>query len=88
MYDPSQQTPDMDLVVSLGVFHDTHSAAHQVKDALKNGVEKLSSDELRTALAKLQAGQRLSDAETGPDFMFAANYIDAIITVQSELASR
>ncbi len=88
MFDSSQRTPEMDVEVTLGDFHATHEAAAQARDTLKGGVAGLSTDALNVALGKLKAAQRLTDAETGPDCMFATSYLDVISIVEAELASR
>lgn len=79
---------EMSIEVTEGEFHDTHDAAHQAEELLKQGVKNLSVPELEDALQKLNAGQRLTDAETGPDAWCASNYRDSIALVETELRKR
>jgi hypothetical protein len=79
---------EMSIKVTVGEFHDTHDAAHQVEELLKHGAENLSVSELTDALQKLNAGQRLTDAETGPDAWCAHSYRDSIALAEKELRKR
>lgn len=74
--------------VTVGQFHDAHDRAHKAEKLLRKGVRNVSVEELRSALAGLQAGQRMTDAEDGPDAMFAADYTTLIRRVKRELERR
>lgn len=88
--DPSALTPEMTIEVTLGDFHATHDRAGVARERTEKGKEldKLSVPGLRQILADLRAGQRLTDAEDGPDFMFAADYSLSILAVVAELRGR
>jgi hypothetical protein len=73
-FDSSARTPEMRIDVSLGEFHSTHDRAHTAQRKVHNELSTMSTDELTTALAELQEGQRLTDAEDGDDFMYASSY--------------
>jgi hypothetical protein len=81
-------TPDMSIKISLHEFHRIHDEAWKAKDLIKTGIKELSVDQLRDAWNKLHAGQSLFNAETGPDFMYAASYHDTIALAEAELATR
>lgn len=85
---PCAETPDMSIHVSLGIFHQTHNAAINAKELLKTGIEKLSTAKLEEILSNLRAAQRLTDAETGSDFMYATSYHDEIQQVVDQLERR
>lgn len=88
MFDPSQRTPEMSIDVSLGEFHGTHDKAYKAKELVRAGPDKLSLSDLRKALAQMEAGERLSAAETGPDCMYAPDYSDEIKLAEAELERR
>ena len=73
-FDSSALTPEMRIDISLGEFHSTHDRAHTAQRKVLNKLSTMSTDELATVLADLQAGQRLTDAEDGDDFMYASSY--------------
>jgi len=73
-FNPSAQTPEMKIRVSLGEFHSTHDRAHAAQRRVLDGLSTMSTNELTNALADLQAGQRLTNAEDGNDFMYASSY--------------
>jgi hypothetical protein len=86
--DPRTETPDMNVRVSLGTFHQTHNAASDAKALLEAGIEKLSTAKLEEILANLRAAQRLTDAEAGSDFMYATSYREEIRQVVAHLELR
>jgi hypothetical protein len=87
MFGPSQRTPEMSIDISLGDFHRTHDAAHEAVSLIKAGLDQIPSEKLLDILAALRAGQALTDAETGDDFMFAASYRDEIKMVEEAMRS-
>ena len=87
-FDPSMKTPDMDIDVSLGEFHSTHDKAHEAEKITEGDLSIFDEKTLIKTLHLLQSAQALSNAETGPDMMFAANYSEAINKVREELEKR
>lgn len=84
----SELLPEMSIEITVGEFHDTHDAAIKAKDLLKTDISKLSLSNLKKALKKFEAGQELSDAETGPDFMYAPDYRAEIKLIEKEIEKR
>ena len=80
--------PEMSIEITVGEFHDTHDAAIKAKDLLKTDISKLSLSNLKKALEKFEAGQELTDAETGPDFMYAPDYRAEIKLIEKEIEKR
>ena len=87
-YDPSAQTPQMTISVTLGEFHSTHERAAAARKKVHTELSTMNVNDLKSVLTDLQAGQRLSDAEDGPDFMYASDYNDEIWVVERELDIR
>lgn len=81
-------TPDMAVKVTLADFHRTHEKAGRAGDLCEGSLKRLSPKKLRQVLADLQDAQGLSDAETGSDCMFAADYREEINRVNAELRRR
>lgn len=79
---------DMNIPVTHNEFHDTHRDAGEAKRRFEREKEHLTSDDLREIHRKLLAGQRLTDAETGPDCMFATSYHNDIRAVSEALKAR
>lgn len=77
--------PGMECKVTVSTFHNVHDMASEAQRQFKEG-KYLTKDDLRIILAKLQAGQSMSDAETGIDFMFAPRYNDDIRAVRAAIA--
>ncbi len=88
--DPNALMPEMTIKVTLAEFETTHARAGEARGRVeKRGeLDKLSIAELYQVLADLRAGQRLSDAEDGPDFEFTPSYSLAILAVLAELRRR
>lgn len=88
-FDPNELTPDMKINVTLGEFHDTHDRAGDTKEKMKKvPFAQWSKEDLEAGLAALRAAQRLTDAETSSDFMFAMGYDDEIRILKDALAQR
>jgi hypothetical protein len=80
---------DMKVEVTVGGFHRTHDVAGLAETIVAKGnLDKLLTSKLLNFLKNLEAGQRLTDAETGPDFMFAHSYTDSIRAVEKEIKRR
>jgi len=82
------QMPDMNINISVDDFHSIRNKASDARELVEKGMEKLTIKDLRDVLRALTAGQRLSNAETGSDSMFAPNYREDIDRVQNELKRR
>jgi hypothetical protein len=81
-------TPDMAVKVTISDFHRTHEKAGRAEGLVGKGAKTRSVKKLRQALAELRAAQDLSNAETGPDRMYAASYREEIKKVEAELRRR
>ena len=87
-FDPSMKTPDMSIDVSLGEFHGTHDKAREAEKIIEEDLSVFDEKTLIITLNALRTAQTLSDAETGPDMMYAPSYIEAINKVREELKKR
>ena len=84
--DGSHLTPDMNIRISLDNFHGTHAVAWKAKEKVQKGnLATWSRKKLKKARRALRAGQRLTNAESGSDAMFASSYHDEIALVEKEL---
>ena len=88
MIDRGARTPDMRIDVSLGTFHDTHDVAGEALERVRKGLKGVGRKELKELLANLEAGQDLTDAETGIDAMYAMQYNDEIKLVRQALKNK
>ncbi len=80
---------DMEIEVTFREFHKTHDAARMAENSVKDArLEEFPTEFLVQLLATLKAGQRLTDAETGPDSHYAHSYNDNICRVMEELKTR
>jgi hypothetical protein len=80
---------DMSIEITVGEFHRVHDTALEAENLVKrNKLDGLQTKELLDILSKLEAGQRLTKAETGPDMMYAHSYFDSITTVRKKIEAR
>lgn len=80
---------EMSVVVTVAKFHETHDAAIAAEASVKEGsLEALSTIQVLKLLRDLEAGQRLTNAETGPDAVFAHSYSESIDLVEREISRR
>ncbi len=81
--------PDMKVPVGANRFHGTHDTAWQAKEKVQAGnLGAWTNAELANTLSALEAGDRMSALETGPDAGDAPNYYEEIKRVQKEMARR
>lgn len=81
--------PQMKKSVAHTEFHDTHDTAEAARDYLEGkDAKSLSTRKIRQLLGDFEAAQELTDAEDGPDFMFAASYKKEIDLLRKELKRR
>ena len=87
-FDPTVSTPEMTIEVSLGQFHRTHDRARAAQKKVQSDMSAMNTAEMETALTDLRAGQRLTDAEDGADFMYADNYNQEIRLVRQAISGK
>lgn len=88
-YDPHAILTEMSVEITVGEFHRIHDIALAAETKVEaGGLDKLQTSELVSILQDLEAGQRLTKAETGPDQMYAHSYYDAIDEVKKEICKR
>lgn len=87
---PDEQVSEMKVAVTYRDFHGTHDKALAARKLVRESksLKGLETARLNEMIAHMQSGQRLTDAEDGPDFMFASDYNSEIRLCQNELASR
>ncbi|MDP2651052.1 MAG: hypothetical protein Q8O98_00505 [bacterium] len=89
MSDSNHILSEMKIEVTHGEFHRTHNIARVARDHVREeNLSRYSADELERMKSRLRAGQGLSRAEDGPDFMFAPTYNDEIKAIEEELERR
>ena len=73
---------EMTIKVSFRDFHQIHSeaTANQIL-VQRNDLSTFTKSQLESTLVSLKAGQRLTDAENGSDFMYATSYLHEITIV-------
>jgi hypothetical protein len=80
---------DMKVEVTVGEFHRIHDVAEVAECEIKNSdLSKLSTTRLLEILRSLEAGQRLTDAETGVDAVYAHSYTDSIKAIEKVINGR
>lgn len=78
--------PDMNVKITRREFHKTHDKAQKAQKRVQDGnLYKLSTAEMQQILADLEAGQYLTDAETGPNFTYGPSYRSEIFLVKAKL---
>jgi hypothetical protein len=79
----------MSIEVTVGEFHKIHDIARKAENQVnRNELEKLPTQELLDILSKLEAGERLTTAETGPDSVYAHSYFDSMSKVKKVINRR
>jgi hypothetical protein len=79
----------MKIKVTVGEFHSTHDKALAAQKIVQTSdLSTIPGQRLIILKGKLAAGQRLTDAEDGPDFMYATSYKDEITLIDKELQRR